>query len=198
MILPQELIDYIFEYLDISQILDNYQICSDFFLRRKISNQDEFIPRTYNQIVAYRKYTVRKPHTNSFDKHDNNGIIPINMIIGYHKQNIGKIWENDKKMSIEESTAKFNELNIYDKFRDFNESQTRDFVSHNLDFTNNFYVTYPNGFVYNYDDVWSSPINNEEEYFENYRNTRENFEIETQIPLIKSISCCIDSHMYIT
>jgi hypothetical protein len=73
MLIPQEIIDLIFNYLDIEQIIDNHTLLSEYFLRKKISCFSEFIPKTFDQILIYRKYVVFKPNDKIFDKYDHNG-----------------------------------------------------------------------------------------------------------------------------
>lgn len=118
MILPLEVIETIFQYLDIEQIIDNYKILSDYFLQKKISCYPEFRPITFEQIVVYRKYRSFKSNDKIFDKHDHNGKMISDMVYGtpYEFEFEGNLWKNDSTIPLEE----FNKLigigipNIFD------------------------------------------------------------------------------------
>ena len=93
----------------------------------------EFIPKTFNQIFVYRKYSVFKPNNKIFDKHDHNKTMPSEFIYGtpiwynhttFQPENLledkhvfeGNLWKNDLAMPLEYSQTKFNEFNsIYNE-----------------------------------------------------------------------------------
>lgn len=158
MILPQEIIDTVFEYLDIEQIIDNYEILSDYFLREKISCYPEFTPKTFNEMLIYRKYCVFKPNNKIFDKYDHNMKMPSITIYGtpawenhsvfqpinlLEDKNIfqGNLWKNDSAMPLEESQTKFNELNSMYNFN------SMDNTTLNLNVDGRYIK---NGYIYNY------------------------------------------------
>lgn len=158
MILPQEIIDTVFEYLDIEQIIDNYEILSDYFLRKKISCYPEFTPKTFNEMLIYRKYCVFKPNNKIFDKYDHNMKMPSITIYGtpawenhsvfqpinlLEDKNIfqGNLWKNDSTMPLEESQTKFNELNSMYNFN------SMDNTTLNLNVDGRYIK---NGYIYNY------------------------------------------------
>lgn len=115
MTLPLEIIETIFDYLDIEQILDNYKLFSEHFLKKKITNNINFLPKTYNHILIFRKYSVFKLNENIFDRFDHNKKMPSNMLYRDSLQEFeqGKLWENDLPMSLQESNKKFKELNVF-------------------------------------------------------------------------------------